>query len=107
MPPINAGRSRDYWSPKNYDGGEGGVLTLREALENSRNLATAHLLQGGIEDKPEASLDHLCRLALEAQIYRECLHYYPFVLGAEPVRPVDLAAFYATIANEGRGQHPM
>src|SRR4029077_10553790 len=24
-----------------------------------------------------------------------------FVLGAEPVRPVDLAAFFATIANEG------
>ena len=101
FPPINAGRSRDYWSPKNYDGGEGGVLTLRQALENSRNLATAHLLQGGIEDKPEASLDRLCQLALEAQIYRECLHYYPFVLGAEPVRPVDLAAFFATIANEG------
>jgi membrane carboxypeptidase/penicillin-binding protein len=99
LPPINAGR--DNWSPKNYDGAEGGVLTLRQALENSRNLATAHLLQGGIEDKPEASLDRLCQLALEAQIYRECLHYYPFVLGAEPVRPVDLAAFFATIANEG------
>jgi penicillin-binding protein 1A len=99
LPPINAGR--DYWSPKNYDGGEGGVLTLRQALENSRNLATAHLLQGGIEDKPEASLDRLCHLALEAQIYRECLHYYPFVLGAEPVRPIDLAAFFAAIANEG------
>jgi penicillin-binding protein 1A len=101
LPPISAGRSRDYWSPKNYDGGEGGVLTLRQALENSRNLATAHLLQGGIADKPEASLDRLCQLALEAQIYRECLRYYPFVLGAEPVRPVDLAAFFATIANEG------
>jgi membrane carboxypeptidase/penicillin-binding protein len=101
LPPIKAGRSHDYWSPKNYDGGERGVLTLRQALENSRNLATAHLLQGGIEDKPEASLDRLCQLALEAQIYRECLHYYPFVLGAEPVRPVDLAAFYAAIANEG------
>jgi penicillin-binding protein 1A len=101
--PINAGRTheRDYWSPKNYDGTEGGILTLRRALENSRNLATAHLLQGGIEAKPEASLDRLCQLALEAQIYRECLRYYPFVLGAEPVRPVDLAAFYAAIANEG------
>ena len=74
---------------------------MRRALENSRNLATVHLLKGGIEDKPEASLERLCQLALEAQIYRECLHLYPFVLGAEPVRPVDLAAFYAAIANEG------
>src|SRR5208337_4726136 len=31
----------------------------------------------------------------------DCVHYYPFVLGAQPVRPVDLAAFYAAIANEG------
>jgi membrane peptidoglycan carboxypeptidase len=74
---------------------------LRSALENSRNLATVHLLDGGIENKPEASLNRLCDLAAEAQIYRECLRLYPFVLGAQPVRPVDLAAFYASIANEG------
>ena len=74
---------------------------MRRALENSRNLATVHLLDGGIENKPEASLNRLCDLALEAQIYRECVRYYPFVLGAQPVRPIDLAAFYAAIANEG------
>jgi penicillin-binding protein 1A len=103
LPPIGGGRAReqDYWTPRNYDGGSGGTLTLRRALENSRNLATARLLDGGIEAKPEASLNRLCELALEAQIYRECLRYYPFVLGAQPVRPVDLAAFYAAIANEG------
>ena len=54
-----------------------------------------------IADKPEVSLDRLCEFALEAQIYSECLRYYPFVLGAQPVRPIDLAAFYAAIANEG------
>ena len=74
---------------------------MRRALENSRNLATVHLLDGGIEKKPEASLNRLCDLAVEAQIYRECVRYYPFVLGAQPVRPIDLAAFYAAIANEG------
>ena len=95
LPPIRAGRVRgqEYWSPKNYDGGGGGTLTLRRALENSRNLATVHLLKGGIEDSPEASLDRLCQLALEAQIYRGCVRYYPFMLGAEPVRPIDLARF--------------
>ena len=39
---------KDWWSPKNYDGGYGGTMTLRRALENSKNLATAHLLDGGI-----------------------------------------------------------
>jgi penicillin-binding protein 1A len=103
LPPIGGGRNReqDYWTPKNYDGGSGNTLTLRRALENSRNLATVHLLDGGIEKKPEASLNRLCDLAVEAQIYRECVRYYPFVLGAQPVRPIDLAAFYAAIANEG------
>jgi penicillin-binding protein 1A len=108
LPPIGGGRGRDkdYWTPKNYDGSSGGTITLRRALENSRNLATVRLLDGGIEDKPEASLTRLCNLALEAQIYHECVHYYPFVLGAQPVRPVDLAAFYATIANEGTRPAP-
>ncbi len=103
LPPIGGRRARekDSWTPKNYDGGAGGIITLRRALENSRNLATVHLLTGGIENKPEASLNRLCELALEAQIYHECVRHYPFVLGAQPVRPIDLAAFYAAIANEG------
>jgi penicillin-binding protein 1A len=103
LPPISGSRVRDkgYWTPRNYDGRSGATLTLRQAIENSRNLATVRLLDGGIENKPEASLSRLCELALEAQIYRECLSYYPFVLGAHPVRPIDLAAFYAAIANEG------
>jgi membrane carboxypeptidase/penicillin-binding protein len=79
---------------------------LRKALENSRNLATVRLLDGGIESKPEASLNRICDLAVEAQIYGECERYYPFVLGAQPVRPVDLAAFYAAIANEGQRPSP-
>ena len=38
LPPIGGGiaREQDYWTPKNYDGGEWGVITLRRALENSQ-----------------------------------------------------------------------
>ncbi len=107
LPPINGStRERDYWSPKNYDGGAWGVLTLRRALENSRNLATVGLLDGAIESTPEQSLDRVCELAQEAQLYAECQHYYPIVLGAQPVRLIDLAAFYAAIANEGARPSP-
>ena len=103
LPPIGGGiaREQDYWTPKNYDRNEWGVVTLRRALENSRNLATVNLLEGGIDIDPHSSLDRICALALEAQVYRECVPYYPFVLGAQPVRPIDLAPFYAAIANEG------
>src|SRR5262245_8958429 len=104
LPPIASGgyaRERDYWSPKNYDNGAAGIVTMRRALENSKNLVTVRLLDGAIEPEPEQSLDRVCELAQEAQIYKECVRYYPFVLGAQPVRLIDLAAFYAAIANEG------
>ena len=83
-----------------------GCLTLRRALENSRNLVTAHLLDGGIDKNPAVSLKRVCDIALEARIYEECIPYYPFVLGAQPVRPIDLAGFYATVANEGARPTP-
>ncbi|GJD31679.1 Biosynthetic peptidoglycan transglycosylase [Methylobacterium adhaesivum] len=104
LPPI--GGVGDSWSPKNYDGGGAGATTLRRGLEFSKNLVTARLLQGGIADKAPASLQKVCDLALEAQLYAECERYYPFVLGAQPVRMVDLAAFYAAIANEGARPAP-
>jgi penicillin-binding protein 1A len=103
---LRHAREQDYWSPKNYDGRGGGTLTLRQALENSRNRATVHLLKGGIESTPQASLNRICDLALAAQIYSECLRFYPVVLGAQALRPVDLAAFYAAIANEGLRPSP-
>jgi membrane carboxypeptidase/penicillin-binding protein len=34
------------------------------------------------------------------------VRYYPFVLGAQPVQPIELAAFYAAIANEGLRPSP-
>ncbi|HEY2226318.1 MAG TPA: transglycosylase domain-containing protein, partial [Xanthobacteraceae bacterium] len=42
FPPIG-GRGEE-WSPKNYEGGASGIVSLRDALANSRNLATVHLL---------------------------------------------------------------
>ncbi|MGU3662888.1 penicillin-binding protein 1A [Methylobacterium sp. A49B] len=104
LPPING--TGDSWSPKNYEGGGSGPTTLRRGLEFSKNLVTARLLQGGIAPKAPASLKRVCDIALEAQIYAECEPYYPFVLGAQPVRMLDLAGFYAAVANEGARPAP-
>jgi penicillin-binding protein 1A len=108
LPPVggHSRRAQDYWTPKNYDGGAAGLVTLRRALENSKNLVTARLLDGGITAEPEQSLQRVCELAMEAQLYLECVRHYPFVLGAQPVRLFDLAAFYAAIANEGGRPSP-
>jgi penicillin-binding protein 1A len=119
FPPIGSGQStdtmialggsdreQDYWSPHNYGYESGGVYTLRRGLEHSINLVTAHLLDGGIDADPEHSLDDVCATAVASKIYADCVRYYPFVLGAQPVRMINLAAFYAAVANEGMRPQP-
>jgi penicillin-binding protein 1A len=94
-------RPEDFWSPRNADYNEGGVYTMRRGLENSVNVVTAHILEGGIDPDPTKSLDEVCATAMAAKIYSQCVRYYPFVLGAQPVRMIDIAGFYAAVANEG------
>jgi len=121
LPPIGSGidgrdvisrefdgsaRPEDFWSPRNADYNMGGVFTMRRGLEYSINLVTAHLLDGGIDSNPARSLDDICATAVAAKIYSECVRYYPFILGAQPVRMIDLAAFYAAVANEGARPQP-
>ena len=111
LPPIGGARRsttrQQYsWTPRNADHRSLGTLTLRRGLEYSRNLVTAHLLDGGIETDPAKSLDDVCATAVAMKIYAHCLHYYPFVLGAQPVQMINLAGFYAAIAQEGARPQP-
>ena len=69
-------------------------------------MVTAHLLDGGIDPDPERSLDDVCATAVAAKVYKDCIRYYPFILGAQPVHMIDLAAFYAAVANEGMRPQP-
>jgi membrane carboxypeptidase/penicillin-binding protein len=105
LPPI-PGVSTHYWTPKNYDGSSWGSITLRRALENSKNLVTTRLLDGGIDKDPTKSLEQICDLAVQAKIYPECMKNYPFILGAQALRMIDLAGFYASIVNEGQRVSP-
>ena len=105
LPPI-PGVTAHHWSPKNYDGGGSGTMTLRRALEQSKNMVTARLLDGGVDKDPRRSLEMVCELAVEARIYGECIKNYPFVLGAQSLRMINLASFYASIANEGQRISP-
>src|SRR5260221_11474473 len=88
------------------DGGGGGITPLRRGLENSKNLVTANLLDGGIDSDPGQSLARVCELTIDAQGYHECIAYYPFILGAQPARLVDMAAFYAAVATQGQRPSP-
>ena len=71
LQPIGSGarsRDKDFWSPRNADSKSGGPTTLRRGLERSRNLVTAHLLDGGIDEDPAKSLDKVCATAVAAKI---------------------------------------
>ena len=79
---------------------------MRRGLENSVNIVTAHLLDGGIDADPAKSLDEFARrrwrrrsTAIAFAIIRSCS-------APQPVRMIDLAAFYAAVANEGARPQP-
>ncbi len=109
LPPIHPqpnAPDKGYWSPKDADGISGGLVTMRHGLENSLNLVTANLLNGGISSDPRTSLGRVCELAVDAGVYRDCVPFYPFILGVQPTHLIDLAAFYASIPMEGRRPTP-
>lgn len=102
LPPLERGAKA--WTPKNYDGAGGGLVTIRRAIERSLNLPTVRLMatmtpspNGG--DDPTRALDYIRQITHEIGIYQNPARLYPFVLGAQPVRLLDMAVAYATIAN--------
>lgn len=96
LPPLERGAK--YWSPKNYDGGGGGVVTIRTAIEKSLNLPTARIM-ATMAPSPTQGLDYIRGITNELGIYPNPERVYPFVLGSQPARLIDMAVAYATIAN--------
>jgi penicillin-binding protein 1B len=82
------------WSPENYKGEYRGEVTLRQALEQSLNAATARLGQ-------EVGLDRVQNVATRIG-FREDLPKLPaIVLGGVEVTALEVARAFATIANLG------
>jgi membrane carboxypeptidase/penicillin-binding protein len=48
---------------------------------------------------PTEGLDYIRGITQELGIYQQPVRFYPFVLGAQPTRLLDMAVAYATIAN--------
>ncbi len=98
LPPIERGGR--YWTPKNYDGGSRGLVTMRRAVEQSLNLPTVRMMSE-LGRTPTEGLDYVRAVTQELGIYSAPDRHYPFVLGAQPARLIDMALAYATIANDG------
>jgi penicillin-binding protein 1B len=88
------------WTPRNYDGTTHGLVTLRTALENSYNIATARLAL-------EVGLPRVVETARAVGI-RSPLRALPSIaLGAFEVTPLEMAAAFGTLANGGIRAEPI
>lgn len=91
-------RGAKPWTPKNFDGGSRGMVTIRQAVEKSLNLPTARVM-AKLFPTPTQGLDYIRGITQEVGIYDNPIRIYPFVLGAQPTRLIDMVSAYAMISN--------
>lgn len=86
--------NEDSYSPRNFYRSYNGILTLREALERSINVPAVKLLD-------IVGVERVIDFARRAGIESELPPYPSLALGAADLTPIELAAAYAAIANQG------
>lgn len=86
------------WEPRNYSGGYSGVVTLREALVQSKNVATVRL-------SGEVGLSRVIGMAEQMGLGNIPSHP-SVVLGTSEVTPLQLASAYTPFATLGQRTEP-
>jgi len=98
---IDIGRTYDYtvngkrkkWRPKNYGGNFKGILTLRESLTKSANLATINLVtEVGVNDMFKG---------LESYGITDIPRDLSITLGSFSISPLNLSKAYSVFSNNG------
>jgi len=86
------------YRPRNFDGDWAGLVTLRDALSRSLNLPFIDLLaQLGVE----AFVGELARLGVARARGAPGAYGLSMIIGGIEVTPLELAALYATLAEDG------
>lgn len=86
--------SGDIWSPPNYDGRYKGSVTVRQGLEESRNIVTAKLLE---YISPQVGVEYCQKFGITSPIY-------PFMslsLGAFEAKMIELVSAFTVFPNKG------
>lgn len=92
---VNLGPGQAPWTPKNYEGKFLGPITLRKAIEKSRNTSTVRLITAlGTKKVAETSL----RLGLYSKLPPQ---HYSMALGSVETTPLKLTGAYAVFASNG------
>jgi penicillin-binding protein 1A len=82
------------WTPPNYDGKYKGAVTLRKALEESRNIPTAKLLQ---YISPQKGAEYCRKFGITSPVYP----YISLALGSFELRLIELVSAFSTFPNKG------
>ncbi len=82
------------YSPRN-SGSFAGLLTVRHAIERSSNVVSVKIMA---ELTPRKSIEYLKNMDINIDSVHESL---PMALGTASVSPLEMAAAYAAIANDG------
>ena len=87
------------WSPQNYTGDFLGPMTLRRALELSRNTIAVKLLE-------QIGVKYAIRYIENFDITKNMQPYLPLALGASEATLMDMVRAYAAFANQGLMMRP-
>ncbi len=95
---IYAGPNQPLYSPKNYYEEYYGIVTLREALEQSYNVSAVKLF--------ETYKNDVIEMAKRCGIKRQIPPYASSGLGTTEITPLELTSAYTTFANLGARIEP-
>lgn len=87
------------WTPKNSDGRHLGVITLRKALQGSRNVPAVKLIDA-------VGVKRVVALGYQMGIRANIPTNLSIALGAIEASPLEMAEFYSIIANDGKRVKP-
>ena len=88
------------WEPKNYGGRFDGPMTMRTALQKSRNLVSIRILS---HIGTHYAQQYITRFGFDADKHPA---YLPMALGAGLVTPLQMAGAYSVFANGGYRVNP-
>jgi penicillin-binding protein 1A len=90
---------RNVWEPKNYDGSYSDVVTMREALAQSKNIPTVRLAT-------EIGIPRVVEMARQMGLGGRIPAVPSVVLGSAEATPMEMTAAYAAFANLGDRPDP-
>ena len=96
---YNAGAGQPPYSPKNYDGKYEGGVTLRHALEDSRNVPAVKMMDAL---GPQQVIAYARRFGLDSKLEP----YLSLALGAADLTLVDMTSAYSVFPNGGVRMRP-